>query len=264
MSTRRSKRSVVGGNFLIRGGDVNPKRWMWAVGWMVFVVLSASATRAEQTPSACITCHEALGGFFAKPIAEWKGSIHYQNHITCDRCHGGNAGVVVGNPRQLSPSEFAAIQSAAMSKAHGFVGKPSGRALFNMCARCHSATVMMFADSIMGQVYLQKKGGPSCVTCHHAHRNVIPAVPKTCSKCHADTTGFTQIDPMNVTDATIVQLSRIRIGLAREKTQGTRPSLAPSFPGEMGSYQIGLAAFGGVIFLFLIGCLIYMILEKER
>lgn len=243
---------------------MNAKSWMWALCWMVFLVLSASASRAEQTRIACITCHKALGGFFAKPIAEWKGSIHHQNGVTCDRCHGGNAKVKVGNVRQLSPTKFAAIQSAAMSKAHGFVGKPSGRALFSMCAQCHSATVRMFASSIMGKAYLHKKGGPSCVTCHHAHRNVIPAVPKTCSKCHKDTTGFTQIDPMNVTDATIVQLSRIRIRLAREQTQGTRPSLAPRFPGEMGSYQIGLAAFGGVIFLFLIGCIVYMILEKER
>jgi Cytochrome c7 and related cytochrome c len=243
---------------------VNAKRWMWAVCWMVLLVLSASAARAKQTRIACITCHEALGGFFAKPIAAWKGSIHYQHGITCDRCHGGNAKVAVENVRQLSPTEFGAIQSAAMSKAHGFVGRPSGQSMFSMCARCHSATVRMYASSNMGKVYLQKKGGPSCVTCHHAHRNIIPAVPKLCEKCHKNTTGFTLIDPMNVTDATIVQLSGIRIRQAKEKTEGTRPPLAPRFPGELGSYQVGLLAFGGVIFLFLIGCIIYMILEKER
>jgi Zn finger protein HypA/HybF involved in hydrogenase expression len=251
-------------NLLIRGGEVNAKSWMWAVCWMVFLVLSASATHAEQTQIACITCHEALGGALSKPIADWKGSIHYQHGITCDLCHGGNAKVVVGNVRQLPPTEFAAILSAAMSKEHGFVGKPSGQALFNMCARCHSATVKMFASSIMGKAYLQKRGGPSCVTCHTAHHNVIPAVPKVCAKCHKDTTGFTQINAMNVTHATFVNLSKIRIRLAKEKTEGTRPAVAPRFTGELGSYQIGLLAFGGVIFLFLIGCIIYMILEKER
>jgi hypothetical protein len=258
------ERSVVSGNFLIRGGDVNAKGWMWAVCWMILLVPSASAARAKPTPIACITCHEALGGSLTKPITEWKGSIHYQNGITCDRCHGGNAKVKVGNVRQLSPTKFLAIQSAAMSKALGFVGKPSGHALFHMCAQCHSATVKMFASSIMGKAYLQKKGGPSCVTCHHAHHNVIPAVPKVCSQCHKDTTGFTQIDPMNVTPATIVHLSKIRIRLAREKTEGTRPPLAPRFQGELGSYRVGLLAFGGVVFLFLIGCIVYMILEKEK
>jgi len=263
MLTGSSARSVAGGNFLIRGGEVNAKRWLWGVCWMVFLVLSASATHAEQTQIACITCHEALYGKFSKPVTNWKGSIHSQHGITCDRCHGGNAKVVVGKVLQLSPTKFAAIKSAAMSTAHGFVGKPSGQALFNMCAQCHSATVRMFASSIMGKAYLNKKGGPSCVTCHHAHHNAIPAVPKVCAQCHHDTTGFTQIDPMNVTDATIMNLSKIRIRLAKEKTEGTRPPLAPGFSGELGSYQIGLLAFGGVIFLFLIGCVIYMILEKE-
>ncbi len=230
---------------------------------MVFLVLSASAARAEQTQIACITCHEALGGYFAKPITEWKSSIHHQFGVTCDRCHGGNPKVKVGNVRQLSPTKFLAIQTAAMSKAYGFVGKPSGRTLFNMCAKCHAATVRMYSGSIMGKVYLQKKGGPSCVTCHHAHHNAIPAVPKVCEQCHKDTTGFTQIDPMNVTAATIVQLSKIRIRLAREKTVGTRPALAPSFPGALGSYQIGLLAFAGILFLFLIGYVIYMILERR-
>jgi Zn finger protein HypA/HybF involved in hydrogenase expression len=243
---------------------VNAKSWIWAVGWMVFLVLSASASQAEQSQIACITCHESLFGPFKKPVTDWKGSIHAQHGVTCDRCHGGNPKVVVGKVLQLPPTQFAARKAAAMSPAHGFVGKPSGQALFNMCAKCHSPTVKMFASSIMGKAYLHKKGGPSCVTCHHAHHNVIPAVPKVCAQCHHDTTGFTQINPMNVTHATFVHLSRIRIRLAKEKTEGTRPAVAPRFTGELGSYQIGLLAFGGVIFLFLIGCIIYMILEKER
>jgi Zn finger protein HypA/HybF involved in hydrogenase expression len=247
---------------LIRGGDVNEKRWVWAVCWMVFALLNASGVRAEKTPSACITCHEALGGPFAEPITEWKGSVHYQHDIACDSCHGGNAGVVVGDALQLSGAEFEAKQSAAMSEAHGFVGKPSGEAMFKICARCHPASVRMYADSIMGKAYLQNKGGPSCVTCHNAHLNIMPEVPASCSSCHQDTTGFAQIDPMNVTDATIAQLSKIRIRLAGEKTLGSRPSLAPQFPGEMDSYQVGLLAFGAIIFLFLLGYAVYEILEK--
>ncbi|MGO9017389.1 MAG: cytochrome c3 family protein [Syntrophobacteraceae bacterium] len=262
MFTRSSEQSVAGGNFLIRGADVNEKRWVWAVCWMVLAVLNASGARAEQTPGACITCHEGLGGTLAKPITVWKGSIHYQHDITCDSCHGGNDEVVVGNVSKLSGAEFAAIQAAAMSKSHGFVGKPSGQEMFSMCELCHSASVRMFADSIMGKAYLQNKGGPSCVTCHNAHRNTMPAVSETCSKCHADTSGYEQIDPMNVTDATIAQLSRIRIRLAGEKTRGSRPSLAPRFPGEMDSYQVGLLAFGVIVFLFLLGCTLYEILEK--
>jgi hypothetical protein len=65
-----------------------------------------------------------------------------------------------------------------------------------------------------------------------------------------------------VTTATVVQLSNIRIGLAGEKTRGVRPSLAPRFTGEISSYQVGLLAFGAIIFLFLLGYAVYAIFEK--
>jgi hypothetical protein len=243
---------------------MNGKLWILMVGWMVFIGLSATGVRADQTPSACIACHETLGGEFTKPVTDWKGSIHSQNGITCDLCHGGNASVVVGKVQQLTGAEFEAKKSAAMSKAHGFRGAPSGKAMFDMCAQCHPNSVARFSASIMGKAYLDNKGGPSCVTCHHAHNNVIPAVPKVCSQCHKDTTGFTQIDPMNVTADTIIKLSKIRIRLAREKAQGPRPAMAPKLPEDLGSYKIGVAALGGVLVLFLIGCVIFVILEKER
>jgi len=67
-----------------------------------------------------------------------------------------------------------------------------------------------------------------------------------------------------VTDSTIAQLSKIRIRLAGEKAQGTRPALAPTVPEELDPYQIGLAAFGGVLVLFLIGCVLFAVLEKEK
>ena len=223
---------------------------------------SAPAAHAVVARSACIVCHEALGGSLAKPITDWRDSIHFHNSITCDRCHGGNASVAVGNVLQLSGPQFLAIQSAAMSKANGFVGKVSGQELFKMCAKCHSASVGRYKDSIMGKAYLGKKGGPSCVHCHHAHRNVIPEVPQVCSKCHKDTGGFTRIDPMNVTVAAVARLSKIRIQLAAEKTQGARPALAPRFSGEMSSYKVGLLAFGAIIFLFLLGYVVYVIFEK--
>ena len=67
---------------------------------------------------------------------------------------------------------------------------------------------------------------------------------------------------MNVTPATVAQLAEIRVQLAGEKTRGERPKLAPRFPAELDSYQVGLVAFGGVVVLFLVGWLIIAILEK--
>lgn len=228
----------------------------------VFLLFGASAG-GEQKNGACVSCHTFIGGELARPVAEWKGSIHQQNGITCDLCHGGDAGVDVGNVKDLG-GEFADRMSRAMSKEHGFVGKPSGKALFTLCGRCHSASVDRYTKSIMGRAYLDQKGGPSCVTCHQAHRNSMPEVPKVCESCHKDTTGFDQIDPMDVTESTVNALSGIRIKIAQEKTIGKKPPFIPEFPSELDAFQIGFLAFGAVLVLFVLGSVVYYILEKRK
>ncbi len=231
--------------------------------WAAVFVLCGADARAEQRPGACVTCHEFLGGALALPVAEWNTSIHQQNGITCDLCHGGNASVDVGNVRDLAGQEFADRMSQAMSPSRGFIGKPSGGKLFGLCGRCHSASVDRYSKSIMGRAYLENKGGPSCVTCHHAHRNAMPEVPRVCESCHKDTAGFDQIDPMDVTASTVNALSGIRIKLAQAKTIGKEPPFIPEFPEDLGAFQIGFVAFGAVLVLFGIGYLVYVVLERR-
>jgi hypothetical protein len=242
---------------------VNSRRYAFALFCAAVTVLYATGALAQQTVVACISCHEFLGGELARPVTEWKGSVHQQNGITCDLCHGGNPDVVLGNAGQLSAAQFADRKSQSMSRDRGFIAKPAGKTMFDMCGRCHGESVARFEASIMGKAYLDNKGGPSCVTCHNAHNNVIPDVPGVCKSCHKDTTGFDQIDPMNVTESTINQLSGIRIQLAEEKAKGARPRLAPAFPEDLGSYQIAFVAFGAVFVLFVVGYIIYLTLEKR-
>ncbi len=230
----------------------------------VMFLLSASGANAQQGHGACVICHSFLGGKLGQPVTEWNGSIHQQNGITCDLCHGGDAGVEVGNIKTLVGKEFTDRMSRAMSKSQGFVGKPSGKALFAMCSRCHYPSVARFGKSIMGKAYLGGKGGPSCVTCHQAHRNSMPEVPKVCENCHKDTTGFDQIDPMNVTESTVNALSGIRIKIVQEKTTGKKPPFIPEFPSELEAFQIGFFAFGAVFVLFILGYIVYRVLEKRR
>lgn len=230
----------------------------------ILLTMVAGEALARQGQNACITCHEYLGGELAKPVSEWKGSVHRQNGITCDLCHGGDASINLADISRLSPEQFADIQARAMSKSHGFVGKPSGKGLFDLCKQCHSASVERYAASIMGKAYLANRGGPSCVKCHNAHNNIIPSVPEVCAGCHKDTTGFDQIDPMDVTESTLSALSGIRIKLAEEKTRGARPPLIPEFPEELGSFQIGFMAFGVVIVVFILGYFLYLALEKNK
>jgi Cytochrome c3 len=234
-----------------------------ALFWATVFLLFGPGAGAEQGPGACVTCHTFLGGVLARPVVEWNGSIHRQNGITCDLCHGGDARVDVGNVQNLAGQEFADRKSRAMSKERGFIGKPAGKRLFDMCSRCHYPSVARYAKSIMGKAYLDGKGGPSCVTCHGAHRNSMPEVPGVCERCHKDTAGFNQIDPMDVTESTVIALSGIRIKLAQEKTIGKKPPFIPEFPSELDAFQIGFVAFGAVIALFVIGSIVYFVLEKR-
>ncbi len=92
----------------------------------------------------------------------------------------------------------------------------------------------------------------------------MPEVPRVCESCHKDTAGFDQIDPMDVTESTVKALSGVRIKIAQEKTIGKKPPFIPEFPSELGAFQIGFIAFGAVIILFVIGYLVYVVLEKRR
>lgn len=224
----------------------------------------ASSAAAENKANACVTCHATLGGDLARPVADWRSSIHHQNGITCELCHGGDANVEVGDVSRLGGADFMAVASRAMTQVPGFVGKPTGQAMFDMCALCHGASVARYAQSLMGVAYLEKHGGPSCTTCHQAHDNIIPAVPQSCGQCHQDTTGFDQIDPMNVTAATVSELAGIRIRQAGAKVSGSRPALAPVISGEPDSYLIGLLAFGAVLVLLFLGYLVSVLLERRR
>jgi hypothetical protein len=239
------------------------KKRVFVLCWAMVFVLYGTNGRADPSLSACVLCHEFLGAELGWPVKEWKGSIHQQNGITCDLCHGGNADVNVEHIKQLSGQEFEEKRSQAMSASHGFVGKPSGKELFAVCARCHRASVDRYANSIWGKAYLDNKGGPSCVVCHHAHRNTMPEVPRVCESCHKETAGFDQIDPMDVTETTVKALSGIRIKLAQEKAIGKEPPFIPEFPEDLDAFQIGFVAFGAVLVLFGIGYLVYVVLERR-
>jgi hypothetical protein len=244
---------------------MNNKKYLLIVfAAIVLFIYPINAHADQKRENACITCHEFLGGKLAKPVFDWKGSIHQQNGITCNYCHGGNADINLGNVKRLSQQQFAKVQALAMSKSNGFIGVPAGKAIFDTCRQCHSKYVDRYENSIMGKAYLDNKGGPSCVTCHNAHHNALPDVPKVCKSCHKDTSGFAGIDPMNVNETTINTLSKIRIKIAQQKVRGDNPPLIPEFPEEIGAYQVGFVAFGAVFILFIIGYITYILLEKRR
>ncbi|MDA8173324.1 MAG: cytochrome c3 family protein [Nitrospiraceae bacterium] len=219
---------------------------------LVFPV-SVFAAGAAPGSVSCYNCHKTLGGGLAKPALNWAHSIHQQNGVTCDQCHGGN-------PR-------ATTMEGAMSKAHGFIGKPAGVAIAGVCNRCHPDMVLEYEKSIMGKAWLGGSGGPSCTKCHGAHNNTIPVLPPAkhniCLQCHKDITWFDQIDPMNVTQNTVEMLSKMQIKKGEQVILGKRPPVIPSIRQDLDPYKIGLIAFGGAGFVFVMGFIIYLLLEKR-
>lgn len=230
---------------------------------IIFMVIAFTffTVKGFAETNACLTCHKTLPQDKVNAVTDcWLRSIHKQNGVTCDACHGGNPDIVIKSMEHLSKKEFERYKDLSMSKSKGFIGIPKGKEMFDVCGKCHSDSVNRYQNSIMGVAYLENKGGPSCTDCHSAHYVVIPDVPKVCEKCHKDTTGFDQIDPMNVNDATVNELSKIRIKLAEEKVKGKEP---PLFPEELGSFQIGFVAFGAIITLLIIAFIIYVLTEKR-
>jgi predicted CXXCH cytochrome family protein len=147
--------------------------------------------------SACVTCHEGLPEQFSAPVTQYKDDVHAKLGFGCVQCHGGDS---------------TASGIAAMSPAKGFLGRPVGRQVLQVCGRCHSDAAFMrdynpaervdqvaeYGTSVHGQRLLGMGDTKvaTCASCHPAHQirpptdtrsSVYPTnVASTCGKCHAD------------------------------------------------------------------------------
>jgi hypothetical protein len=125
---------------------------------------------AEQPEIVCIQCHGAMTGRLGEPVALWRGSIHAENGIFCNGCHGGD-------PKDMAN---------AMSPTRGFLGKPHDNDIPAFCGRCHVGVLAQYRDSAHGRAL--GRGGPTCVTCHGNHlvkKATLALInEKSCSRCH--------------------------------------------------------------------------------
>lgn len=143
----------------------------------VFAALMSSAVFPSNTGAeeiVCIQCHSKLQGKYGEPVRLWQGSIHQENGIACNACHGGD-------PRDAAN---------AMSPARGFIGVPKEKDIPAFCGRCHVGVLREYLTSQHGKFL--GEGGPTCVTCHGNHSVVKASLDlineKNCSHCH----GFKQ------------------------------------------------------------------------
>ena len=121
--------------------------------------------------SVCIQCHGSLEGRLGEPVAEWRGSVHAENGISCHGCHGGD------------PTDSA----MAMSPERGFVGVPDYVDVPDFCGRCHVGVAKEYKAGAHGQAI--ENGGAQCVVCHGNHaieKATLELInEEDCSQCHS-------------------------------------------------------------------------------
>lgn len=139
--------------------------------------------------NSCIVCHSDIA-------EETKDSIHSQNGITCQNCHGGDA--------------TKADKESAKAPGTGYIGIPDKKQLVGICGECHANVEVMnfygirtdqlaqYKTSLHGKKLLQESDThvAACSDCHGYHdvlavtdpnSPVYPLnIPKTCNKCHGN------------------------------------------------------------------------------
>ncbi len=151
---------------MIRPGPIT---WFSVLFSLVLLAVGEVAAQPSEK-TVCLACHGSQTGRGGRPVAPWQKSIHAQNGISCNHCHGGDPTDSVN----------------AMSPARGFLGVPAERAIPGFCGRCHVGIRDDYLNSAHGRAL--GRGGPTCVTCHGSHdvRKVTLDIinEQRCGSCH--------------------------------------------------------------------------------
>src|SRR3989338_739076 len=126
----------------------------------IFLIPDQNVGWAEEPMiNACITCHSDMW-------AEMKGSVHSQQGIFCNQCHGGNP-----------TKEDKDLAKAPEAK---YIGIPDKKQIMELCGSCHSDVgVMNFYGTRTDQMAQYK-------TSHHGKKLLEEGNTKVavCSDCH--------------------------------------------------------------------------------
>ncbi len=138
---------------------------------LLLTLLFQAVSVAAQNRPVCLQCHESQTGRGGAVVKPWQGSVHAENGIGCQNCHGGDPNDPVN----------------AMDPSRGFLGVPGETAIPSFCGRCHVGIRDEYLQSAHGRAL--GRGGPTCVTCHGSHdvkRATLSIInEKNCARCHA-------------------------------------------------------------------------------
>jgi hypothetical protein len=178
---------------------VNLTRPVFFVLWFGALGLGAvTHANAQAKDDSCATCHLALGvQNLTQPAENFKSDIHAAKGFGCTACHGGDPSI---------------MGLEAMDKKKGYIGKPAGVQIVEMCGKCHSDATFMrqynpslrvdqvaeYFTSVHGKRLKEQKDPKvaTCASCHVPHSirppndsrsSVHPQrVADTCGACHAN------------------------------------------------------------------------------
>jgi len=139
--------------------------------------------------SSCVLCHRNLPGtFIGHTFADWEGSRHAEQGVSCHDCHGGD-------PREAEKerAHLGVISSRMPQSPLYFTQIPQ------TCGRCHSGELGHFRTSVHFEQLKQTGQGPNCVTCHGAMAIEIlrpEELAATCTACHNERMGILPDEPI--------------------------------------------------------------------
>jgi hypothetical protein len=162
-----------------------------AVALALFLLPFAGASpSAADTKNTCVECHSnpdflVTANKLYDYFQEWEKSIHSQEDVTCDDCHGGN-------PEAADKKAAHGVEVAGGLTAGSAVSFENIPAT---CGECHVDIYEGYRESDHADHLREKKQekqGPNCVTCHGSINVTVlnmGTVKKTCEQCHNAETG---------------------------------------------------------------------------
>jgi len=173
----------------LTGAAVRSSTLPLLIALALFVALAPNAGASDEAPeNSCDACHgnpdflvtnKQLYDYYQ----EWSRSVHRQEEVGCDDCHGGDA-------EEADKDKAHAEGVSASNPASGIHYKN----IPETCGGCHEAVFEGFTTSVHFEHVEKKKGeqqGPTCVTCHGAIDSEVldvSTVAEACARCHNEET----------------------------------------------------------------------------
>lgn len=182
------------------------------VGLLIF----STGPAALAIENSCINCHKALPGntIFGAKYQSWKTSIHAEEAVTCDRCHGGKPSA------EKKEAAHAGVYNSSNPISRVYYKKVPGT-----CGACHRRDLNAFKRSAH-YAYLEQTGaGPTCVTCHESHATIIISperIPAVCQQCHNERMGINpQVPRQAQAVLLLINETSLLVKWARERVSGS-------------------------------------------